>query len=208
MEVADETVIRDTVGETVCIFLAGLYQAELGIAQHLKRLAAAPLPWARIDADKALPWIEERTGLTLADNQAEAIRLALRSKVLVVTGGPGVGKTTIVNSILRILAAKSVELLLCAPTGRAAKRMSEATGREAKTIHRLLEFDPMAGRSASMEDLVHCCPVINSGVWLSNLPTISSSTPAAIAAVAKVLRWAAHRNRIHPPMAAPFVNMI
>jgi exodeoxyribonuclease V alpha subunit len=70
--------------------------------------------------------------------------LALRSKALVITGGPGVGKTTIVNSILRILAAKAVKLLLCAPTGRAAKRMTEATGMEAKTIHRLLEFDPKA----------------------------------------------------------------
>jgi exodeoxyribonuclease V alpha subunit len=146
LEIADETVVHDTVGETACIFLAGLYQSERGIAQHLHRLAAVPLPWAAIDADKALPWIEEKTGLMLADSQAEAIRLALRSKVLVVTGGPGVGKTTIVNSILRILAAKSVDLLLCAPTGRAAKRMSEATGREAKTIHRLLEFDPKGFR--------------------------------------------------------------
>ena len=73
------------------------------------------------------------------------MRLALLAKVLVITGGPGVGKTTIVNSILRILAAKGVRLLLCAPTGRAAKRMSEATGREACTIHRLLEVDPKTG---------------------------------------------------------------
>ena len=100
------------------------------------------MPWTEIDADKALPWIEGRTGLTLAASQVEAIRLALRSKVLVITGGPGVGKTTIVNSILRILSAKGTKLLLCAPTGRAAKRMTEATGMEAKTIHRLLEFDP------------------------------------------------------------------
>jgi exodeoxyribonuclease V alpha subunit len=71
--------------------------------------------------------------------------LALTAKVLVITGGPGVGKTTIVNSILRILAAKGVRLLLCAPTGRAAKRMSEATGMEARTIHRLLEVDPRTG---------------------------------------------------------------
>src|ERR1700691_3379032 len=74
--------------------------------------------------------------------QIAAIRLALMSKVLVMTGGPGVGKTTIVNAILRILAAKGTHLLLCAPTGRAAKRMAEATGFEAKTIHRLLEVDP------------------------------------------------------------------
>ena len=83
--------------------------------------------------------------MALAESQVAAIRLALMSKVLVITGGPGVGKTTIVNAILRILAAKGVNLLLCAPTGRAAKRMTEATGLEAKTIHRLLEVDPKSG---------------------------------------------------------------
>ena len=141
-ELAEETVTADCVDETDCIFLTGLYLAERGIAEQLKRISAGALPWPDIDADKALPWIEQKTGLTLATSQAEAIRIALRSKTMVVTGGPGVGKTTIVNSILRILAAKSVNLLLCAPTGRAAKRMTEATGMEAKTIHRLLEFDP------------------------------------------------------------------
>jgi exodeoxyribonuclease V alpha subunit len=103
------------------------------------------LPWPRIDPEKAIPWIEQRTGLTLADSQKAAVGTALASKVLVVTGGPGVGKTTIVNAILRILSAKEVTLLLCAPTGRAAKRMNEATGLEAKTIHRLLEVDPKGG---------------------------------------------------------------
>ncbi|MEN8742638.1 MAG: ATP-dependent RecD-like DNA helicase [Phaeobacter gallaeciensis] len=141
-ELAEETVTADCVDETDCIFLTGLYLAERGIAEQLKRISAGALPWPDIDADKALPWIEQKTGLTLATSQAEAIRIALRSKVTVITGGPGVGKTTIVNSILRILAAKHVKLLLCAPTGRAAKRMTEATGMEAKTIHRLLEFDP------------------------------------------------------------------
>ena len=144
LEMAEATVTADTVAETVCIFLTGLYHAEQGIAVRLRRLIAGPLPWPEIDADKALPWIESKTGITLAASQAEAIRLALRSKALVITGGPGVGKTTIVNSILRILSAKAVKLLLCAPTGRAAKRMTEATGMEAKTIHRLLEFDPKA----------------------------------------------------------------
>src|SRR5262249_5319175 len=81
-----------------------------------------------------------------------AIRLALTSKVLVMTGGPGVGKTTIVKAILRILAAKGTGLLLCAPTGRAAKRMSEATGFEAKTIHRLVEVDPKGGGFRRGED--------------------------------------------------------
>ena len=144
LELAEGTVTADSVGDTPCVFLSGLYHAEKGIADRLRRLLSGAVPWPEIDADKALPWIEGRTGLTLAASQAEAIRLALRSKVLVITGGPGVGKTTIVNSILRILSAKGAKLLLCAPTGRAAKRMSEATGMEAKTIHRLLEFDPKA----------------------------------------------------------------
>jgi len=145
LELADGTVIADSVGGTPCVFLGGLYRAEQGIAQRIQRLIDGDLPWPAIDPEKALPWIEARTGLTLAASQVEAIRLALWSKVLVVTGGPGVGKTTIVNSILRIVAAKGVRLLLCAPTGRAARRMTEATGFEARTIHRLLETDPKAG---------------------------------------------------------------
>jgi exodeoxyribonuclease V alpha subunit len=84
-------------------------------------------------------------GLTLADSQREAIRAAAREKVLVVTGGPGVGKTTIVKGIIQLFAGRGLRCSLCAPTGRAAKRLSEATGREAKTIHRLLEADPALG---------------------------------------------------------------
>ena len=145
LELGDGTVIADSVAQTPCIFLAGLHRAEQVIADRLFRLINGVLPWPFIDADKALPWIEAKTGLTLAESQAAAIRLALQAKTLVITGGPGVGKTTIVNSILRILAAKGVNLLLCAPTGRAAKRMTEATGFEAKTIHRLLEVDPKTG---------------------------------------------------------------
>ena len=144
-ELTAGNVVADRVGETPCVFLAGLHRAEHGIAERLHRIAAGPLPWPRIDADKALPWIERRTGLELAPSQIGAIRLALASKVLVVTGGPGVGKTTIVNAILRILAAKGARLLLCAPTGRAARRMTETSGFEARTIHRLLEVDPSSG---------------------------------------------------------------
>jgi exodeoxyribonuclease V alpha subunit len=145
LELAEGTVVADTVGDTPCVFLGGLYSAERRIAERIQGLLGGALPWAAIDADKALPWIEQKTGLTLAPSQDAAIRLALASKVTVLTGGPGVGKTTIVNAILRILAAKGVEMLLCAPTGRAAKRMTEATGYEAKTIHRLLETDPKTG---------------------------------------------------------------
>src|SRR5262245_17468596 len=145
LELAEGTVIADSVGETACIFLASLYRAEQAIAERLLALSRATLPWDSIDADKALPWIEQRIRLELAPSQKAAVRLALASKVLVITGGPGVGKTTVLNAILRILAAKTVKLVLCAPTGRAAKRLNETTGQEATTIHRLLEVDPKTG---------------------------------------------------------------
>src|SRR5438477_1051033 len=146
LELQEGIVIADRLGETDCVFLASLHRAERAVAHRLMRLANGTLPWPWIDPDKALPWVEKRIGFALAESQVAAIRLALMSKVLVMTGGPGVGKTTIVKAILRILAAKGTVLLLCAPTGRAAKRMSEAAGFEAKTIHRLLEVDPRKRR--------------------------------------------------------------
>ena len=145
LELQEGSVVADQVGVTPCVFLAGLHRAERTIAERLTRLANGTLPWPWIDPDKALPWVETHIGLALAESQVAAVRLALMSKVTVMTGGPGVGKTTIVKAILRILAAKGTEILLCAPTGRAAKRMTEATGLEAKTIHRLLEVDPKGG---------------------------------------------------------------
>ena len=145
LELADGTVVADRLGEADAVFLASLHYAERSIADRILTLMKGKLPWPSIEVDKAIPWVEQRTGLTLADSQKSAVRLALSSKVLVITGGPGVGKTTIVNTILQILSAKSAKLLLCAPTGRAAKRMNEATGFEARTIHRLLEVDPKSG---------------------------------------------------------------
>jgi exodeoxyribonuclease V alpha subunit len=152
LELQEGTVIAERVGEIPCVFLAGLHRAERTIADRLTLLASGLLPWPWIDPDKALPWVEKHIGLALAESQVAAVRLALTSKVLVMTGGPGVGKTTIVRAILRILAAKGTELSLCAPTGRAAKRMTEATGFEAKTIHRLLEVDPKGGGFKRGED--------------------------------------------------------
>jgi exodeoxyribonuclease V alpha subunit len=152
LELHQGSVIAERVGETPCVFLAGLHRAERTIAERLIRLATGALPWPSIDPDKALPWVEKQIGLSLAISQVAAIKLALMSKVMVMTGGPGVGKTTIVRAILRILAVKGTNLLLCAPTGRAAKRMAEATGFEAKTIHRLLEVDPKSGGFKRGED--------------------------------------------------------
>jgi exodeoxyribonuclease V alpha subunit len=145
LELETGEVVADTVQDRRCIFLAGLYRAEQAIAERLRVLAAGQPPWPELDADKAIPWVEGRTGLALAESQQRALRLALCSKLLVITGGPGVGKTTLVNSTLKILSAKGVEVALCAPTGRAAKRLSESTGLEGRTIHRLLETDPKSG---------------------------------------------------------------
>ncbi len=144
-ERAAGALVADRVGETPCVFLAGLHQAERAVAARVRAIAAARLPWPAVDAERAIPWIERRIGLALAPSQVEAVRLALSSKVLVVTGGPGVGKTTLVNAVLGILAARRITIALCAPTGRAARRLRETTGLDARTIHRLLEVDPASG---------------------------------------------------------------
>lgn len=133
---------RADVPEADSIFLTSLFVAEKNIARNLRRLMLSQHPWPAIDPEKAVPWAEKKLGITLAAGQKAAVAAALKSKVMVITGGPGVGKTTIVRAILTILRAKGVKIQLCAPTGRAAKRLSESSGFEAKTIHRLLEIDP------------------------------------------------------------------
>ena len=140
-ELAGENLVAEAIEDKPAVFLTALYRAERGIAEHIAGLAGEPC-WGPIDTDRAVPWVEEQTGLSLSESQREAVARAVNGKVTVITGGPGVGKTTVVNSILRIIRAKGVKVLLCAPTGRAAKRLSESTSVEAKTIHRLLEFDP------------------------------------------------------------------
>lgn len=134
------------------VFLPTLKRAEETVADQIVRLRNSPSTFPAVHFEKAVAWCQQKTGKELAPTQRDALKLALTSRVLIITGGPGVGKTTLVNAILLILRAKNVKCLLCAPTGRAAKRLSETTGTEAKTIHRLLEFQPGTGRTARNEE--------------------------------------------------------
>ena len=151
-ELIEGNLIAEINGQQEALFLTPLYRAEVGCATHLLRLNRNEPPWGFISAQTAIPWVEGQTGLTLSLSQRAAIELVLQHKVAVITGGPGVGKTTLVNSILKILNAKHINIGLCAPTGRAAKRLSESTGLEAKTVHRLLEFDPAVFAFARNEE--------------------------------------------------------
>ena len=114
-QLAGDEIVADTIENRPCVFLRGLYLAERGIAERLQALPKGSPPWPRIDIDKAVPWVEKKTDKTLAASQRAAVEMVLRSKVAVVTGGPGVGKTTLLDTILRILAVKGTRLLLAAP---------------------------------------------------------------------------------------------
>jgi exodeoxyribonuclease V alpha subunit len=124
--------------------LERLHRAEHTVAQRIARLLAAPAPELP-DFETALVAFERAARVTLAPSQRRAVELAARGKFVTITGGPGVGKTTIVKAILAVLSASRLRIALAAPTGRAARRLSQATGREASTLHRLLEVDPRTG---------------------------------------------------------------
>ena len=134
----------DTDGNPL-IYLASHDRAERRLAEDIVVLSMGSHPCPTLDVQKAIEWFENKVGISLATVQREAVALAAHSKVMIITGGPGVGKTTLVNGIVRIFQAKKLDVVLSAPTGRAAKRMTQTSGHEARTIHRQLEFDPARG---------------------------------------------------------------
>ncbi len=140
--VIDRTVLS---GGGEAVYLARLHAAERGIAERLKTMVLGGPRELPRSVEEEVRWAETQLPFRLAARQAEAIGAAIRSRVLVITGGPGTGKSTIIKAVARILSREGRTVLLAAPTGRAAKRMSEATGMEAKTIHRLLSVDPRNG---------------------------------------------------------------
>lgn len=141
----DKQLIKETINQESFIYLPALRNAEEKVAEKIMLLSRGAPPYPAINFEKAIEWYQNSTGKILAPSQCDAIKSALNNKVMIITGGPGVGKTTIVHALITILKAKKVKCLLCAPTGRAAKRLSEVTGFDARTIHRLLEVNPQTG---------------------------------------------------------------
>ena len=127
-------------GNRKAVYLSRFHTSERGIEEHLKRLIQSPKGLRPIQVDKALAWAQERINLKLASKQVHAIKRALTDKVMVITGGPGTGKTTIIHALIQIYRGMRSRVLQAAPTGRASKRMEEATGYPARTIHRMLEY--------------------------------------------------------------------
>lgn len=139
------------INEGDLVFPKELFEAEQLVAARLRSLAGASTTLPEIEAEPAIAWFERHHQLQLGEEQAGAVAEATRHRFFVLTGGPGVGKTTILNAILRILMAKKVTPVLCAPTGRAAQRLAESTGLEAATIHRTLEYQPEVGFTRNRE---------------------------------------------------------
>jgi len=127
------------------VYLKRFHVSETGIATSLAGLLTAQKSIRRIDSEKAIEWVHGKINLELAPKQIEAVKGAISEKNLIITGGPGTGKTTIIKAIIKIYERLGARILLAAPTGRASKRMSEATGYPARTIHRMLEYNPQKG---------------------------------------------------------------
>jgi exodeoxyribonuclease V alpha subunit len=166
--ITDKQIVIEDLNESVAefqanhkaVYLAKFYRCETRIAHRIRRLIRASKSFRDIDLQQAIAYAQDRLNMTLAQKQVLAVTKALSSKVMVLTGGPGTGKTTIIRVILDLLKTIGARVLLAAPTGRAAKRMSETTGCPARTIHRLLEFSPSGGGFQKTENKPLNCDVL------------------------------------------------
>ena len=153
LSVEKKIIIKNEYAMTNC-YTSYMYHQELSVASLLKKLSDSHEDTGNIMTDKMVERVEKELGLTLDEMQKKALRLAMQSGIMIITGGPGTGKTTTINAIIHCIEKEGLEVMLAAPTGRAAKRMTEATGYEARTVHRMLELNGAiseSGRSVYFE---------------------------------------------------------
>lgn len=177
---AKDLIREDALAPEPWLYLRKYFFAEKTVADRLLSYQNGSPPLPSLDVEKALVWVEKKVGLELAAQQREAVRQAVASKVLVITGGPGVGKTTLVRSILEIFLAKGMRCALAAPTGRAARRLRESTGQPASTLHRLLEYEPRGAKRNADHPLEHDLLVVDemSMVDISLMEALVKALPA------------------------------
>jgi len=184
-DLANESrIVLSVVEDRPFIWLKSLHTFEKGIVAALERLRTTASALKDIDIDKLLPWAEETLSIKLADFQRQAIRQGLKEKISIITGGPGTGKSTITNAILKITETLTTKITLTAPTGRAAKRLSELTGKPATTIHSLLEYDfKLAGFRRNHSNPLSCeliiideASMIDTGLMFSLLSAIPDTS--------------------------------
>jgi exodeoxyribonuclease V alpha subunit len=179
--------IEDTVEGTACLFLPAIHRAEREVAQSLRRLAVGRPPWTIADPEARVAAVEQALALRLAADQRTALAMALTSKLLVITGGPGTGKTTLVEAILAGLEGQALEVQLAAPTGRAARRLGESTGRDAKTLHRLLEAEPGRGFRRGAERPLTCALLVVDEMSMVDVPLMQALLAALPESAALIL---------------------
>ena len=143
---AEEIESGRVIKETDKVYLKSLYYSERDVARRVKAILSSPSPHVFTSIANAIAWWQSRAGFELAPKQRQALENSLRSKFSIITGGPGVGKTTIIRALVEIYGRKKLRVILAAPTGRAAKRMTESVGVPAQTIHRLLKWNPVTNK--------------------------------------------------------------
>lgn len=144
----EKELVMEKVDDTIAVYLMPFYYSELGVSKRILELLSFEFGEVSVDVESEIGLYEEESGIFLAPQQKDAVRCAMEKGIVIITGGPGTGKTTIIKCILNIMKKKDMKISLAAPTGRAAKRMTETAGHEAKTIHRLLEMGYMEGEDS------------------------------------------------------------